>query len=94
LIHQTITTNQIDMKARKFENVEVDQIVSFEEKGMIETGVVCEVKENTFTLRALRMWDDNGVKSFYERYFSFLKTGTKSHSHYTHGNAIQITGRI
>ena len=82
------------MKARKFENVELDQIVTFEEKGMIESGVVCEVKENTFILRALRMWDDNGVKSFYDRYFSFFKTGTKSHSHYTHGNAIEITGRI
>jgi hypothetical protein len=82
------------MKARKFENVELDQIVTFEEEGMIETGVVFEVKENTFTLRALRMWDDNGVKSFYERYYTFLKTGTKSHYRHTHGNAIQITGRI
>ena len=82
------------MKARKFDTVELNQTVTFEEKAMIETGVVCEVKENTFTLRALRCWDNNGVKEFYEKQFAFFKTGTKTHSHHTNGNAIAITGTV
>lgn len=82
------------MKARKFDTVELNQTVTFEEKGMIETGVVCEVKENTFTLRALRSWDNNGVMSYHDSFFNFFKTGTKSHSHYTYGNAIAITGTV
>ena len=82
------------MKARKFDTVELNQTVTFEEKGMVETGVVCEVKENTFTLRALRSWDNNGVMCYSDSYFNFFKTGTKSHSHYTYGNAIAITGKV
>lgn len=82
------------MKARKFDTVELNQTVTFEEKGMIETGVVCEVNENTFTLRALRVWDNNGVMSYHDSFFNFFKTGTKSHSHYTYGNAIEITGTV
>ena len=68
--------------------------LTFEEKGMIETGVVCNVEHNKFTLRALRSWDNNGVNTFYEKQFSFFKTGTKTHSHHTNGNAIQITGNV
>lgn len=82
------------MRARKFDTVEVNQTVTFEENGMIETGVVCEVKQNTFTLSALRSWDNNGVITYYDKFFNFLKTGTKSHSHYTYGNAIEITGTV
>lgn len=82
------------MKARKFDNVEVNQTVTFNENGMIETGVVCEVKENTFTLRAIRSWDNNGVMNYHDSFFNFFKTGTKSHSHYTYGNAIEITGKV
>lgn len=82
------------MKARKFDTVELNQTVTFEEKGMIETGVVCEVKENKFTQRAVRGWDDNGVMSYNDSFFNFYKTGTKTHSHYTYGNAIAITGRV
>ncbi len=82
------------MKARKFENVELNQTVTFQENGMIETGVVCNVEHNKFTLRALRSWDNNGVNTFYEKTFSFFKTGTKTHSHHTNGNAIKITGTI
>jgi hypothetical protein len=79
------------MEQRKFENVSVGQTVTFEENGKIESGIVHEVKENTFTLRALRSWDKNGVMSYHDSYFNFYKTGTKSHSHYTYGNAIDIT---
>jgi hypothetical protein len=80
--------------ARKFESVQLNQTVTFEEKGMIETGVVCEVNENTFKVRALRSWDNNGLITFYDSFFNFFKTGTKSHSHYTYGNAIAISGTI
>ena len=82
------------MRNRKFENVAINQIVSFNEKGMIETGVVCDIKENTFTLRALRLWDKNGVVSYQNCLFNFYKTGTKSHSHYTYGDAIEIIGNV
>jgi hypothetical protein len=80
---------------KKFENVELNQTVSFEENGMIETGVVCKVEENKFTLRALRTWvDNNGIVKYYESMFPFFKTGTKTHHRYTFGNAIEITGTI
>ena len=82
------------MKARKFENVEINQTVTFEENGMIETGIVCNVEHNKFIVRALRCWDNNGVNTYYERQWSFFKTGTKTHSHHTNGNAIAITGTI
>jgi len=36
------------MKARKFENVQINQTVTFEENGMIETGVVSNVEHNKF----------------------------------------------
>jgi hypothetical protein len=82
------------MKARKFENVQINQTVTFEENGMIETGIVCNVEHNKFTLRTLASWDNNGVETYYERMFNFFKTGTKTHSHHTNGNAIEITGNI
>lgn len=82
------------MKARKFKNVAINQTVTFEEDGKIETGVVCEVENNKFCLIAMRCWDNNGTIEHYEKTFSFFKTGTKTHSHHTNGNAIQITGSV
>jgi len=79
---------------RKFENIEINQVVTFEEYGKIETGVVCLVEHNKFTLRALRSWDRNGVETFYDRHFPFFKTGTKTHHHHTNGNAIEVIGRV
>ena len=89
-----VNTKTLIMKARKFDTVELNQTVTFEENGMIETGVVCNVEDNKFTLRALRTWNNNGVIVCYDKLFSFFKTGTKTHSHHTNGNAIQITGTI
>jgi hypothetical protein len=83
----------MNSQTRKFENIQLNDEVSFEENGNIETGIVVEVNKNTFKLSALRHWDNNGIKSFYDQKFSFLKTGTKSHSHYTHGNAIKLIFR-
>jgi hypothetical protein len=82
------------MKARKFENVELNQTVTFEDNGMIETGVVCNVEDNKFTLRVWRNWDNCGIITFNETKLNFFKTGTKTHSHHTNGNAIKITGTI
>lgn len=82
------------MKNRKFENIKINQTVTFEENGMIETGVVCDVQYNKFTLKATRIWNNNGVNTFYEKRFAFFKTGTKTHPHHTNGNAIQITGTV
>jgi hypothetical protein len=96
-LHQQITTttkNTNNMKARKFENVEINQTIIFEENGMIETGIVCNVEHNKFTVRALRCWDKCGVITYYDKMFSFFKTGTKTHSHYNYQNAIAITGTI
>jgi len=83
------------MNARKFENVEVGHIVTFEERGgMISEGVVIEVKDKTFVVRTLEFYYKDEEKVFYERHLNFLKTGTKSSHRYTYGNAIEITGRI
>ena len=82
------------MKQRKFDTIELNQTVTFEENGMIETGVVCQVKENIFILRALQSWNNNGVIRYYDVFFSFFKTGTKSNYRYTYGNAIEITGKV
>lgn len=90
---ETKQKNKI-MTNRKFENVEINQTVSFYENDMIETGVVRRVDHNIFYVEALRSWDCNGVQTFYEKSFSFYKTGTKTHHRHTWGNAIEITGTI
>jgi hypothetical protein len=61
---------------------------------MIETGVVCNVEDNKFTLRVWRNWDNCGILTFNETKLNFFKTGTKTHPHHTNGNAIEITGTI
>ena len=79
---------------KKFDTVQLNQIVTFEENGMIESGVVTMVESNKFSLTALRSWNNNGILSYYDKTFTFFKTGTKTHSHHTNGNAIQIVGNI
>ena len=79
-------------KSRKFENVKEGNIVSFyNQNKMIEQGIVTSVNTKTFQVRTLDFYDRNGIKCFYDFYHNFFKTGTKSHSHYTYGNAIEIT---
>ena len=77
-------------KIKKFDAIQLNQFVSFEENGMIETGVVCFVEHNKFTLRALRSYDYNGVITYYDKYFHFFKSGIKTNRFYTWGNAIEI----
>ena len=79
---------------KKFENVEINQIVSFEENGMIKSGVVDMVCDKKFTLRLISTWDKNGVLVIYNRYLNFFKSGKKTNRYYTYGNALQIVGNV
>ena len=82
-------------KIAKFDGIQVGQTIAFEDAGFIETGVVSTVTEKTFIVTALRSWDKNGVIAYYEKSFAFYKsTGNKTHSRYTHGSAMEITGNI
>lgn len=80
----------------KFESVKINDTVLFENsEGNKETGVVTEVKKSLFIVRSMGVYvDNNDVKCFHDTFFTFHKTGTKTHSHYTHGNAIEVNGSI
>ena len=79
---------------KKFQNVEINQIVSFEENGMIESGVVDNVQEKIFTLRVVSTWNKNGVIEIYDRHLNFYKSGIPTNRFYCYGNAIDIVGRV
>jgi hypothetical protein len=89
-----MNTTQKITKSKKFENVELNDIVSYEENGMINTGVVDMVNDKIFTLRVVSSWDNNGTIMIYERYLHFFKSGKKTNRFYTFGSAIEITGKI
>jgi hypothetical protein len=78
----------------KFENVEINQIVSFQENEMIESGVVDYVCDKMFTLRVLSTWDNNGVLVIYHRNLNFFKSGKKTNRYYTYGDALEIVGNV
>ena len=81
--------------SNKFNEVSIGDIISFENRGMIEQGIVCEVTDKTFIISALVYFKDiSGVDGFITRHYHFHKTGTKTHHRYTHGNAIAITSNI
>ncbi len=82
------------MKSLIFDTVKVNDTISFNDNGMIESGVVVKVDNNKFGVRVLRCWDNNGIPTYYESILNFYKTGTKTHANHTHGNAIAITGTI
>jgi hypothetical protein len=86
--------NKLISKSKKFENVEINQIVSFEENGMIKSGVVDMVCDKMFTLRVISTWDKNGVLVTYNRYLNFFKSGKKTNRYHTNGNALQIVGNV
>jgi hypothetical protein len=81
-------------QTKKFDGIEINQIVSFEENGMIESGVVHNVEEKIFTLRIPSSWNKNGVIVVYDRYMNFFKSGKKTNRFYTYGDAIEVIGRI
>lgn len=80
--------------AQKFENIQINDVVRFYNNQKIESGVVCDVLKNKFTVRTIDYWEDNGVIKFYDSYFSFFKTGTKTNKFYLYGNAIEVIGTI
>ena len=80
---------------KKFNAVTIGDVVTFEQRGMIEQGIVCEVTDKTFVIRALVYFKNiNGVGTYTTKHYHFHKTGTKTHHRYTHGNAIAITSTI
>jgi hypothetical protein len=82
--------NEIMTTALKFESVKTGQTVTFFNNNNIESGIVSSVGKRTFQLRALRCFDKNGVKCFYDAFFNFYKSGKKAHQNNTYGNAIEI----
>ena len=90
-----MNTTQKITKSKKFDNVEVNDIISYEENGMINTGVVDMIDDKIFTLRVVSSWmNNNGINVIYDRYLNFYKSGIKTNRFYTYGNAIEIVGKI
>jgi hypothetical protein len=89
-----MNTTQKIRKTKKFDNVEINDIVSYEENGMINTGVVNMVDDKIFTLRVVSSWNNNGVMVIYDRHLNFYKSGIKTNRFHSNGNAIEITGKI
>ena len=80
---------------KKFNEVSIGDIVTFENRGLVYEAIVSEVTEKTFVVRALVYFQNiNGVGTYTTKYYHFHKTGTKTHHRYTHGNAIAITSNI
>jgi hypothetical protein len=79
------------MKA--FENIQLNNEVVFENNNQKYTGIVVEVKKNTFTITCLMCYiNQNGHKSFYYQYFNFMKkSGKKASYRNTYGNAISFS---
>jgi len=81
--------------SNKFNEVSIGDIITFENRGMVEQAIVCEVTDKTFVVRAMvYLKNAQGVDTFTTRHFHFHKTGTKTHHRYTFGNAIAITSSI
>lgn len=78
-----------------FANVKMYDEVTFNDNGMIERGAVTRLTKTTFTVTALRCFDNNGTQSWYEHNFVFRKSnGNKAHNNHTYGNAIAIVGNF
>jgi hypothetical protein len=74
---------------RKFENVQLENEVDFiNSDNMIVTGIVSNVDDRKFSVSSVILENIEGVISIRKFKYNFLKTGTKSNSHYTYGNAI------
>jgi hypothetical protein len=79
------------MKARKFENVQLNDVIIFQDGDKRILGVVTNVLDNKFVVRAHRSYvKQNNVMAYHYLFYSFFKTGTKTSSRYTYGNAIEI----
>lgn len=76
-----------------FENIQLNNEVVFEANNQKNTGLVVEVKKNTFTVTCLMCYiNQDGNKSFYNQYFNFMKkSGKKASYRNTYGNAISYS---
>ena len=76
-----------------FENIQLNNEVIFENNNLRFTGLVVEVKKNTFTVTCLMCYTKpNGNKSFHNQYFNFMKkSGKKASYKNTYGNAISYS---
>ena len=76
-----------------FQNIQLNNEVVFETNNLTFTGLVVEVKKNTFTITCLMCYtNQNGNKSFYNQYFNFMKkSGKKASYRNTYGNAISFS---
>mgnify|MGYP000149635072 FL=1 len=76
-----------------FENIQLNNEVVFEANNQKNTGLVVEVKKNTFTVTCLMCYiNPDGNKSFYNQYFNFMKkSGKKASYRNTYGNAISYS---
>lgn len=80
---------------KKFNDVKIGDIITFENRGIAQEAIVSDVNEKTFVVRSLVYFKNaQGVDTFTTRYYHFHKTGTKTHHRYTFGNAIAITSTI
>ena len=83
------------MKNIQFNNVKIGDIIIFDNKGINDEAIVCQVNEKTFVVRTMYYFKNiQGIDTFTTRFYHFHKTGTKTHHRYTFGNAIAITSSI
>lgn len=76
-----------------FKNIQLNNEVIFENNNLRFTGLVVEVKKNTFTVTCLMCYaKPDGNKSFHNQYFNFMKkSGKKASYKNTYGNAISYS---
>jgi hypothetical protein len=80
-----------DNYMKNFSNIHLHNEVVFENNNRRYTGIVVEVKQNTFTVSCVICYDNNGGKSYHNQYFNFMKKSGKKASHKnTYGNAISF----
>jgi len=77
---------------KTFENIQIGNEVTFiNSDNKQEIGVVTKLDNRKFTIRTAYVWKDhNGVNHISDKFFSFYKSGIKTHSHYNYGNAISF----
>lgn len=82
------------IKEKKFDLVQVNDIVSFKENDKIVNGIVVNVEHNIFTIKVERVWNNNGEILKYENTLRFFKSGSKTNRYHSNQNAIEIIGKI
>jgi hypothetical protein len=85
---------KLTSKSKKFENVQIGDIVSYQEKGEIKTGVVVNVSDKFFEIEIEGTWVNQYDETIhYKRTKKFYKSGCKINRFHSHF-AIEIVGKI